>query len=227
MMKPFLLPALAIAGLAGSAKAEDPSTATAWICTSQTSERAEYVMNGNELKKRDDDLDRYEACRRNHLAPTSGPGTKISAEAFPADPCESPDLESYTFKIELNNSNVIVAVSPTGGGDTWVAKRMIILDKITGSYTETLLSTPTLSRHIAGNEYGGTCDAKSLGNPKSVSSVSDVSQSPVPAVAEEKKPQRKSDTRMVEEEKPQQKTETRETHVHAHRHHRHGHRHKH
>jgi len=216
-MKRFLFPALAVAVLAGSAKAADPSTATTWICTSQTSGRAEYDINGNELKKRDDGLDRYEACRRDHPAPTPGPDGKISAEPSPTDPCEPPDLESYTFKIELNNPEVLVAVSPAGGGDTWVAKRMIVLDKLTGDYSETLLSTPTVRHHMADNELGGTCDVMSLGNRNSVSNVPDVSQNPVPVVVRE------------EAKKPPKKSDTHETHVHPHRHHRHhrhGHRHK-
>jgi len=224
MMKRFLLPALAVAVLAGSAKAEDPSAETAWICTSQTSGRTEYVINGNELTKRDDDLERYEACRRNPPAPTPGPDGKISAEASSTDPCEPPDLEIYTFKIELNNSAVLVALSPAAGRDNtlnWVAKRMVILDKLTGHYVETLLSTPTLSHspeakrqsdaRIAGSEYGGTCDMKALGNPNLVSRVQDASQNLDPVVEEERKPQKKSGRR--------------ESHIHAHRYRRHGHRH--
>jgi len=220
MMKRSLLPVLAVAVFAGSAKAADPSTATAWTCTSQTSGRAEYVIIGNELKQRDDNLERYEACRRNHPAPTPAPHGKISAETFSTDPCEPPDRDSYTFTIELNNPDVLIAVSPAAGRDntfTWVAKRMIILDKLTGHYTETLLSTSTRSRSPeAGNEYGGTCDVKSLGNPNSVSTAPVVSQNLVPAVEEEKKPQKKSDT-----PKPH-------VHVHRHGHHRkHVHRHDH
>jgi len=226
MMKQFLLPALSVAVLAGSVKAEDPSTATAWTCTSQMFGRAKYVINGNELKKRDDHLERYEACRREHPAPTLGPDGKISAEALPTDPCEPLDLESYTFKIELNNPDALIAVSPAAGSDnafTWVAKRMIILDKLTGKYDETLLSTPTLphspeakkqsTARIVGKEYEGTCDVKSLGDTNWVARVPIVSQDLVPVVEEEKKPRKK--------------TETGETHLHAQRHHRHGHSHKH
>ena len=61
---------------------------------------------------------------------------------------------------------------------------------------------------IAG--FGGTCDVISSGIPNSVSGVPDGSYNPEPVVEEEKKPQKKSDTR--------------ETHVHAHRHQRHDHR---
>ena len=212
MIKRFLLPTLAVGVLTGSAIAEDPSTATAWICTSQTSRRAEYDIKGNELKKRDDGLDRYEACRRDHPAPTPGPEGKIGAETFPTDPCEPPDLESYTFKIELNNPEILIAVSPAAQGDTWIAKRMMVLDKLTGNYTETLLSTPTLQHHIAGNERGGTCDVMSHGKPTSVSNLPDVSRNPVRVVKEAKKPPKES--------------ETHENHVHARQHHRY-HRHVH
>jgi hypothetical protein len=51
MMKRFLLPALTVAVLACSAKAEDPSIATSLVCQSQKSGLAKYVINGNELKK--------------------------------------------------------------------------------------------------------------------------------------------------------------------------------
>jgi len=91
---------------------------------------------------------------------------------------------------------------------------MVILDKLTGHYVETLLSTPTLPQgpeakkqsdaRIAGDEYGGTCDMKAVGNPNLVSSVTDVSQNLDPAVEDEEKPQKKSDTRKA--------------HVHVHRH---------
>jgi len=227
MMKRFLLPPLTVAVLAGFAKAGDASTATAWKCTSQTSGPATYVIDGNDVKKRDNDLERYEACQRKHPASTPGPDGKISA-ALPTDPCEPVDLDSYTFRIELNNPLLLIAVSPAAGRDnasTWVAKRMIIIDKHTGSYDETLLSTPTLppgpqakkpsDAGIAGNENAGTCDVKSPGNPNLVSNVLDGSQNPDPVV--EKKV-------MEEEQKPQKKSDTRVTHVHAHRHHRHGHR---
>ena len=229
MMKQFLLPALAVAILAGSAKAQDRSTETAWMCTSPTSGRAEYVINGNELNKRDDNLDRYEACRRDPPAPASGPDGKIGTGALPTDPCEPPDLESYSFRIELNNSAVLIAVSPAAGrGNTlnWVAKRMVILDKLTGHYIETLLSTPTLlhspeakqqsDARIGGNEYGGTCDLKAFGNPNSVSSVSDAPQNLDPVVEDEEQPQKKSDMRKA--------------HVRVHRrnhHYKHVHRHDH
>jgi len=230
MMKQFLLPALAVAILAGSAKAEDPSTETAWVCASPTLGRAEYVINGNELKKRDDDLERYEACRRNPPAPASGPVGKIGAEALHTDPCEPPDLESYTFKIELNNSAVLIAVSPAAGRDNtlnWVAKRMVILDKLTGHYVETLLSTPPLPRspeakqqsdaHIAGTEYGGTCDMKAFGNPNSVSSVSDASQNLDPVVEDEERRQNKSDMRNAHVRVHRRKHHYK--HVHRHDHH--------
>ena len=147
-MKRFLLPAIAVAVLGGSAKAENPSTATAWTCTSQTSGRAEYVIEGNELKKRDDDLQRYEACRRNHPAPTPGPDGKVNADSFLTDPCEPLDLQNYTFQIVLNNQIGLVAVSPETGirddASIWVSGRTIVIDKLTGNYVETLLSTPTL-----------------------------------------------------------------------------------
>jgi len=244
MMKRIVLPALAVAALAGSAKAEDASTAIAWKCTSQTSGPATYVINGNELKKRDDDLERYEACRRKNPVPTPELDGKISAAAVPTDPCEPLDLESYTFQIELNNPNILIAVSPAAGSDnpsTWVAKRMIMLDKHTGKYDETLLSTPTPKKQsdagIAGDEYEGTCDAISPGNPNSVSGVPYGSHNPEPVVEEEQKPkqaveQEKNPEPMVEEEKkpvveeqkkPQKKSDTRKAHAH-HRHHRHGHR---
>ena len=232
MMKRFLLPVLGVAVLAGSGKAEDRSTETAWMCTSQTFGRAEYIINGNEVQKRDDDLERYEACRRGPPAPALGPDGKISSQAVPVDPCEPPDLESYTFTIELNNSAVLVAVSPAAGRDTtlnWVAKRLIILDKLTGRYVETLLSTPTVSRGpdaknqsealIAGNEYGGTCEMKALGDPNLISSAPNVS--------------RNLDSVVDEQEKPQNRTDARKAHVHVHRpdHHykhvrRHGHHYK-
>jgi len=234
-MKRFLLPALTVAVLAGYAEAEDPSTATAWKCTSQSSGPATYVINGNELKKSDDDLERYEACRGKNPAPTLGPDGKISAAAVPTDPCEPLDLESYTFHIELNNPNVLIAVSPAAGNrddaPTGVVDRMIIIDKDTGKYDETLVSTPTLPPQgskkqngagIAGNEYDGICDVKSPGNPDSVSGVSDGSHNPVPVVEEEQKPEKVVEKKVVEEEqKPQKKSDTRAHH----RHHRHGHHH--
>ena len=217
---------VAVAVLGGSAKAEDPSTATAWTCTSQTSGRAEYVIEGNELKKRDDDLQRYEACRRNHPAPTPGPDGKVNADSFLTDPCEPLDLQNYTFQIVLNNQIGLVAVSPETGirddASIWVSGRTIVIDKLTGNYVETLLSTPTLplspeakkrkqsdaGLSVAG--YGGTCDAMPLGDPKSVAGVLDGSHNPDPVVKEEKKPTKKSDTR--------------EAHVHGNRH---NYRHKH
>jgi len=234
MMKRILLPGLTVAALAGSAKAQDASTATAWKCTSQTSGPATYVINGNELKKRDDDLERYEACRQKHPSPTPGPHDKINAETVPPDPCEALDLESYTFRIELNNPNILIAVSPAAGS-TGVVNRMIIIDKDTGKYDETLVSTATLppqeakkQNHagIAGNENAGTCDVKSPGNPDSVSGVPDGYQNPkpvaveekaVPVVTEEKKPV------VQKQKKPQKKSAPRKAHVQVHRRHRHGH----
>ena len=226
MMKRFLLPPLTFAVLAGSAKAKDPFAATAWKCNSQSSGTATYVIHGNEIKKRDDDLERYEACRRKHPAPTPGPDGKISAEAFLTDPCEPLDLESYTFQIVLNNQYGLIAVSPEAGkrddASILVAGRMIIIDKPTGKYVETLLSTPTLAPgpkakkqseagiSVAG--YGGTCDVIPLRDPNSVSGVPDGSHDPAPdPVAEEKK-------------KPQKNSDTHEAHVHV-RHHPHDHRH--
>ena len=236
MMKRFLLPALAVAVLAGSAKAEDPSTATAWSCTSQTSESAKYAINGNELKKRDDDLERYEACRRKHPAPTPGRDDNTGGDAFFTDPCEPLDLQSYTFRIVSNNQYGIVAVSPEMGeqddGSMLVAGRMMIIDKLTGHYVETLLSTPTprLNPELKKQKqngsgisvvgYAGTCDAIPVGGPKPIAGVPDVPNNPKPVVEEQKNPQDKSDTG--------------KTHVHVHRHdhhykhiHRHGHHYKH
>jgi len=175
MMKRVLWPALAVGVLAASAKAGDPSTATAWTCTSQTSGSAKYAIIGNELKKRDDDLERYEACRRKHPASTPGPDNKITGDTFLSDPCEPVDVQSYTFRIVSNNPYGLIAVSPEMGerddGSISIAGRMIIIDKLTGHYVETLLSSPTLplspevqklKRSDAGISivgYGGTCDA--------------------------------------------------------------------
>jgi len=182
-MKRFLLPALAVAVLAGSAEAADPSGATAWTCTPQTSGSAKYVINGNELKKRDNDLDRYEACRRKHPAPTSASDGKTSADTFLTDPCEPLDLQSYTFRIVSNNRFGLIAVSPEVGerddGGILVGARMIIIDKLTGYYVETLLSTPApplspeakkQKQNDAGvsfTGYAGTCDVMPVGDPKS------------------------------------------------------------
>jgi len=201
MMKQFLLPALTVAVLASSAKAEDPSVATAWQCTSQTSGVAQYVINGTELKKRDDDLDRYEACRRTHPAPTPGPDGKISPEAFLTDPCEPLDLASYKFQIVLNNQYGLIAVSPETGqrddASILVSGRMIIINKLTGNYVETSLSTPTLppspeakkqsNAGISVAGFGGTCDVMSQRNPKSVSGTPDGSHNS-DAVVHEKMP---------------------------------------
>jgi len=184
-----------------------------------------YVVNGNELEKRDDDLERYEACRRKHPSPTPGPDGKISAEAFLTDPCEPLDLESYTFQIVLNNQYGLIAVSPEAGkrdgAFTWVAGRMIIIDKLTGKYVETLLSTPRLplgpqaktqsDAGISVNGYGGTCDMVPPGNPNSISGVPDGSHDPAP------------DPVVVEKKKPQKKSDAHEAHVHV-RHHPHDHR---
>jgi len=183
MMNRFLLPPLAVAVLAGSAKAEDASTAIAWKCTSQMSGPATYVINGNELKKRDDDLERYEACRQKHPAPTPGPDGKIGPDALLADSCEPLDLESYAFQIVLNNQYGLIAVSPEAKQEDdapiLVAGRMMLINKLTGNYVETSLSTPTLPPSpeakkqskagifVAG--FGGTCDVMPPGNPKSVS----------------------------------------------------------
>ena len=219
MMKWFLLPTLAVVVLAGSAKAEDPSNATAWKCTSQTSGSAKYVINGNELKKRDDDLERYEACRRKHPAPVPGPDDKISGDAFLTDPCESLDLQSYTFKIVSNNPYGLIAVSPEVGerddGSISVAGRIIIIDKLTGHYVETLLSTPTQlspeakkqqqrAAGIAITGYGGTCGAVSAGDPKSIAGVPD-DRPNIDAV-------------MEEEKEPTKKRDVHKAHVHVHRH---------
>ena len=226
MMKRFLSSALPLVVLAGSARAADPSTATAWTCASQTSGSAKYVIDGDKLKKRDDALDRYEACRRKHPAPSPGRGGKNSADAFLTDPCEPLDLQSYTFRIVSNNRYGLIAVSPEMGerddGSILVTGRMIIIEKLTGHYVETLLSTPTpplspeakkqnqIDASISVVGYAGTCDAMPIGDPKSTTGVPGRSHNADPVV-EEKKPQ---------------KSDRRETHVHAHRHHQHGPRHK-
>jgi len=220
MMKRCLLPTLAVAVLAGSAKAEDPPNATAWKCTSQTSGSTKYVINGNELKKRDGDLERYEACRRKHPAPAPGPDDKISGDAFLTDPCEPLDLQSYTFKIVSNNPYGLIAVSPEMGerddGSISVAGRIIIIDKLTGHYVETLLSTPTLplgpvakkqkqsDAGIAIAGYGGTCDAMSTGDPKSIAGVPDDPSN--------------TDAVLEGEKEPTRKRHGRKAHVHIHRH---------
>jgi len=208
MIKRCLLPALTVAVLASSAKAEDPSAATAWQCTSQTSGVAQYVINGTELKKRDDDLERYEACRQKHPAPTPGPDGKISPEAFLTDPCEPLDLGSYKFQIVLNNQYGLIAVSPeTGQQDDdsiLVSGRMIIINKLTGNYVETSLSPPTLTLSpeakkqsnagisVAG--FGGTCDVMPQGNPNAVSGTPDGSHNPGAVVGEEKKATKNDNT---------------------------------
>ena len=209
-MKRFLLPTLTVAVLAGSAKAEDPSAATAWECTSQTSGIAKYVVNGNELKKRDDDLERYEACRRKHPAPTPEPDGKISPEAILADPCDPVDIQSYTFQIVLNNQYGLIAVSPEAekrdNAFIWIAGRMIIIDKLTGKYVETLLSAPTLPPNLDAKKqgdasisvagFGGTCDVMPQGNDvtRPVAGVVDGSDSPDAVVEVERKPITRNDT---------------------------------
>jgi len=232
MMKPLLSPALAIAVLAGSAKAADPSTATAWTCTSQTSGSVKYVINGNELKKRDDDLERrYEACRQEHPVPTPRREDKTSADALLTDPCEPLDLQGETFRMVSNNRYGLIAVLPEMGeedGSVLIAGRVIIIDKLTGHYVETLLSTPTppsspeakeQKRSDAGISvagYGGTCDAMPVGDPKPIVGVPGDAHNANAVVEEEKKLMKTSDTRQA--------------HVHVRRHHwyhRHRHHHKH
>jgi len=76
--------------------------------------------------------------------------------------------------------------------------RMIIIDKPTGKYVETLISTPALppsldvkkqsEARISVAGYGGTCDVIPLGDPNSVSGMPDGSHNPNAAVEEEKKP---------------------------------------
>jgi len=214
MLKRFLLPALAVAVLVGSAEAADPSTATAWTCTSQTSGSAKYVVNGNELKKRDDDLERrYEACRREHPAPTPRRDDKISADAVLTDPCEPLDLQSDTFRIVSNNRYGLIAVLPEMGeedGSILVGGRVIIIDKLTGHYVETLLSTPTpppspeakkqkqsdAGISVAG--YAGTCDAMPAGDSKPIAGLPHDSRNADAVVEEEEKPTKKSDMRKIQ-----------------------------
>jgi len=79
--------------------------------------------------------------------------------------------------------------------------RAIIINKLTGNYVETLLSTPTQqpspgakkqsNAGLSVNGYGGTCDAMPLGDPHSVSGVPGGSHDPV----KQKKPQQNSGTR--------------------------------
>jgi len=100
---------------------------------------------------------------------------------------------------------------------------MIIIEKLTGHYVETLLSTPTpplspeakkqnqIDASISVVGYAGTCDAMPVGDPRPTAGVPGASHN--------------ADA-VVEEDKPQKNSDTRETHLHAHRHHRHGQRHK-
>jgi len=115
-------------------------------------------------------------------------------------------------------------------GSIAVAGRMIIIEKLTGHFVETFLSTPMLPLRpkvktqsdagisVAG--YGGTCDAMPIGGQKSMTGVPDHSHHAHALVEEEKRPTKKHAIR--------------KTHVHVHRHdyhhkhvHRHAHHHKH
>lgn len=118
----------------------DPSTATAWLCSSKRSGPVQFVINGNELKKHD------------------RPG--LSKEE--RDALERTFNTFYTFLIVINNQYGLIGVSPmvkeNGGHNT--SGIVVIIDKDTGKYLETLLSAdPKTPRALKNQKYieRGTC----------------------------------------------------------------------
>lgn len=107
----------------------DPSTATAWLCSSKKSGPARFVINGNELKK----------------------------HGMPGLPKEERDaLEQtfnalYTFQIVTNNQDGLIAVSPVINeyGDHNTSGIVVMIDKNTGQYLEILLSADPKTHHRA------------------------------------------------------------------------------
>ena len=118
----------------------DPSTATAWLCSSKRSGPVQFVINGNELKKHD------------------RPGlSKEERDAF-----EQTFTAFYTFLIVINNQYGLFAVSPVvkenGGHNT--SGIVVMIDKGTGKYLETLLfADPKTPRALKDQKYieRGTC----------------------------------------------------------------------
>jgi hypothetical protein len=122
MIKRFLLLTLTVAVvLVGSAKAEDPSTATAWVCSPQKDGRTvKWVISGNKLGKQ---VQTPIIARRN-----------------------SPDVsfgEDDEFQIVLNNQYGLIAVAAKAEKQKNVPARatghMIVIEKSAGDYVETVL----------------------------------------------------------------------------------------
>lgn len=111
----FLLPAsLALGLLTGSAEAKDRPPVTAWVCSSPADiYPAKYVIEGDKLKKHD---------------PMVG---ELLDEEF-----------RTTYQIVLDNQYGLVAISSAAGkypGGINVSGHMIVIDKGTGNYLDTLL----------------------------------------------------------------------------------------
>jgi hypothetical protein len=118
----------------------DPSTATAWLCSSKRSGPVQFVISGNELKKHD------------------RPG--LSKEQ--RDALEQTFNALYTFLIVINNQYGLIAVSPmvkqNSGHNT--SGIMVIINKETGKYLEALLSADPKSGRALKNQNHierGTC----------------------------------------------------------------------
>lgn len=110
----------------------DPSAATAWLCSSKRSGPVQFVINGNELKKHD------------------RPG--LSKEE--RDALEQTFNALYTFLIVINNQYGLIAVSPmvkeNSGHNT--SGIVVMIDKDTGKYLETLLSADPKTRRALKNQ---------------------------------------------------------------------------
>jgi hypothetical protein len=113
----FLPPVvLAVGLLTGSAGAKDRPAVTAWVCSSPSdSYPAKYVIEGDKLKKHD-------------------PGNDMMGDL-------AEELRT-TYQIVLNNEYGLVGISPDAGkypNGVSVSGHMIVIDKGTGNYLDTLL----------------------------------------------------------------------------------------
>ena len=130
------LAALALAACAQSkpliaTDPSDPSTATAWLCSSKRSGPARFVINGNELKKHD----------------------RAGLSKEERDALEQTSNALYTFQIVRNNQYGLIAVSPVVNeyGDHNTSGIVVMIDKDTGHYLEILLSAEPKTRRALKN----------------------------------------------------------------------------
>jgi hypothetical protein len=108
--------------------AENPFTATAWVCAAQTRTNEppkppiRFVINGKELRKQTSHDDSVMRDFDSVLKDYSG----VSV-----------------FQIVMNDQHAVIAAAATGAkqrdGSTWAVGQMIVIDKSTGKYDETLV----------------------------------------------------------------------------------------